>query len=164
MWLVGTESGSHASLLLGRVAVLLSRSATAEIDINSSTDLSLTSAGGRCELLALGLARLDLGGQIEGASAALLHGSMLPAPTVRLEVAGTIGVARRGLRSDRRAASAVHVPVCHGLTAPRPAFVTRNAQAHDCFDVSELTRTQAATARQRARQLGAGSACGGSEI
>ena len=71
MWLVGTESGSHASLLLGRVAVLLSRSATAEIDINSSTDLSLTSAGGRCELLALGLARLDLGGQIEGASAAL---------------------------------------------------------------------------------------------
>ena len=53
---------------------------------------------------------------------------------------------------------------CHGLTAPRPAFVTRNAQAHDCFDVSELTRTQAATARQRARQLGAGSACGGSEI
>ena len=93
-----------------------------------------------------------------------LHGSMLPAPTVRLEVAGTIGVARRGLRSDRRAASAVHVPVCHGLTAPRPAFVTRNAQAHDCFDVSELTRTQAATARQRARQLGAGNACGGSEI
>ena len=30
----------------------------------------------RCELLALGLARLDLGSQIEGAIAALLHGSM----------------------------------------------------------------------------------------
>ena len=80
---------------------------------------------------------------------------MLSAPTVRLEVAGTIGVARRGLRSDRRAASAVHVPVCHGLTAPRPAFVTRNAQAHDCFDVSELTRAEHEAARERTGRLGA---------
>ena len=121
------------------------------IDSNSSMDLSLTSVGGRCELSTRGLARLDLRSPIEGATAALLHGSMLPAPTVRLEVAGTIGVARRGLRSDRRAASAVHVRVCLRLTAPRPAFVARNAQAHDCFDVSELTRAQAAVSRQRAR-------------
>ena len=33
-----TESGAHASLLLDCVAVLLSRSATAEIDIISSAD------------------------------------------------------------------------------------------------------------------------------
>jgi len=105
--------------------------------------------------LALGLARLDLGSQIEGAIAALLHGSMLPAPTVRLEVAGTIGVARRGLRSDRRAASAVHVPVCHGLTAPRPAFVSLHAQALGFFDLPKLTRAEHEAARERTGRLGA---------
>ena len=68
-------------------------------------------------------------------------------PRDHVEVAGTSGVARHGLRSGRfaclRGASA-RLPQANRAST---AFVTLNEQAHGCFDLYELAHAGDLAAR-----------------
>ena len=149
-----TQRGAHVFPLLDRVAVRPNRSPTVEIDSNSTSDHLCHYLFVLLRACGSWVPHPHLDDRIQGMLLALLARHMQYIPRVHTHAAGTDVVARHGRNSDRHASSAVLCARLPQAECTSTAFMTLDAQAHDFFDLLELTHARHVGPRERTAMSG----------